>query len=82
MELTKRQAASLLNDCSINTLVVGGGEDGEELSINNKLGVVLLSHGITPHMLGYNSQKENTRKAGQLLKEWGELLLSEEKEGK
>lgn len=80
MELTKGQATSLLNDCSINTLVVGG-EDGEELSINNKLGVVLLSHGITPYRLGYRSDKENTRKAGQLLKEWGELLLSEEKEG-
>ena len=78
MEMTKVQAASLLSDCSTNTMVIGG-EEGEELNVNNKLGAVLLSHGITPYRLVYLHDKGNILKAGQLLKEWGELLLSEEK---
>ena len=83
MKITKQQAVSLLNDCSTSTMVVGG-EEGEELNVNNKLGVVLLSHGITPWALGYNAShmtvdgKKNVQQAGEFLKEWGELLLSEE----
>lgn len=77
MEMTRQQAGTLLSDCSTNTMVIGG-EEGEELNVNNKLGAVLLSRGISPYRLVYNHDKENTRKAGQFLKEWGELLLSEE----
>lgn len=78
MEMTKAQAGNLLSDCSTDTLVIGG-EEGEELNVNNKLGAVLLSHGITPYRLVYKHDKENMCRAGQFLKEWGELLLSEEK---
>lgn len=80
MTITKQQATSLIYEAS--TKALGGGEGGDDIVTTTKLGVILIAQGIDPYKLGYyknNKQiMENNRKAGQFLKEWGELLLSEE----
>lgn len=82
MTITKEQAIKLLFECS--TVTLGIGEGSEEVITTTKLGVILISKGIEPYKLSWWVTPQNTdliknsRKAGEFLKEWGELLLSEE----